>query len=191
MVGRFLELKGVGPKIATMAANILVRDFKVPMDDKSAIDVSVDRQVRRVFVRLGLVPEDARNERIVAMAKELNPAYPGVFDVLAWDIGRELCRPVRPRCESCYLGVWCPTAGASVDSAKFDDASVGGSSTEGLADAGGALGAAATSASGDPDDSSVTLAALDARVVDLARRMDAMESFLRELLWRHDDQREP
>ena len=107
LVRRFLEFDGVGPKIATMAANILVREMKVHVADKFSIDVSVDVHVRRVFERLGLVREDASNEEIIYAAREMNPEYPGVFDLAAWEIGRTWCKAT-PECGKCRMGGVCP-----------------------------------------------------------------------------------
>lgn len=113
IVRRFLEFEGVGPKIATMAANILVRDFKIPVSDKVSIDVSADVHVRRVFARLGLIGSHASNEELIYRARELNPIYPGIFDLSAWEIGRNWCKPTRPSCIKCYMNACCPTARAS------------------------------------------------------------------------------
>lgn len=108
VVRRFLQFRGVGIKIASMAVNILARDFKIPMADKLCIDISPDVQVRRVFTRLGLIDKNATNDEIIYCARELNPEYPGVFDVSAWEIGRNWCRPTNPNCVGCRLDACCP-----------------------------------------------------------------------------------
>jgi len=110
IVRQFLEFKGAGPKIATMAANILVREFKIPVSDKYSIDISADVQIYRTFSRLGLMREGASNDELIYTARELNPTYPGVFDLPLWEIGRKWCRPQLPECNSCYMHEYCPTA---------------------------------------------------------------------------------
>ncbi len=107
-VKRFLQFKGVGIKIATMATNILAREFKIPMKDYVCIEVSPDVQVRRVFKRLGVIPSDAGDEELIYTARELNPLYPGIFDLSCWEIGRSWCTPKKPKCQDCYLNKYCP-----------------------------------------------------------------------------------
>jgi hypothetical protein len=84
VVRRFLEFHGVGIKIATMAANILVRHFKVPMSDHSSIDISPDSRVRRYFVEKGLIRPGATPEEIVYRAREISPRFPGLLDYAAF-----------------------------------------------------------------------------------------------------------
>lgn len=110
LVYRFLEFRGVGPKIGTMAANILARDFKVPLRDYYSIDISVDVQVRRVFERLGLIDTESSVEGIIYRARALNPEFPGLLDFPAWEIGRNWCRPSSPNCTECYMHPACPSA---------------------------------------------------------------------------------
>ena len=105
-----MEFNGAGQKIATMGPNILVRDMKISVSDKYSIDISVDAQIRRTFKRLGLVRENASNEELIYRARELNPEYPGIFDLSLWEIRREWCRPQGPECVKCYLNDLCPTA---------------------------------------------------------------------------------
>jgi len=107
IVRRFLEFDGVGIKIATMAANILARDFKIPMKDYINIDVSPDVHLKRVFKRLGFISKGASGDELIYCARELNPMYPGIFDLPCWEIGRSWCRPHKPICEKCYLSMYC------------------------------------------------------------------------------------
>lgn len=89
IVLRFLEFKGIGVKIATMATNILSREFKIPMQDRICIDISPDVQVKSVFTRLGFIAKDASNDQLIYTAREFHPEYPGIFDLSAWEIGRK------------------------------------------------------------------------------------------------------
>lgn len=114
VVYRFLEFDGVGPKIATMAANILARDFKIRFSDHYSIDISADRHIRRVFYRLKLTSKDASVEQVIYKARTLHPEYPGIIDLPCWKIGRNWCKPDETdlMCDECYMQKLCPTAGA-------------------------------------------------------------------------------
>jgi len=103
VVYRFLEFRGVGPKIASMAANILARDFRIPFADHFSIDISADVHVRRVFARLGLCPSNATTEQVIYKARALHPEFPGMMDLPFWEIGRNWCKASAPQCDNCYM----------------------------------------------------------------------------------------
>lgn len=90
IIRRFLEFKGVGIKIANMAANILARDFKIPMLDFSSIDIAPDVQVKKFFVENGLLRKEASNDELIYLAREIYPEYPGILDIMAWEMGRKI-----------------------------------------------------------------------------------------------------
>lgn len=105
--GRFLQFYGIGQKIASMAVNILVRDFKENINDLQWIDVSPDRHVIRVFKRSGIIRPEASKEEIIWKAKELCPEYPGVFDISTYNAGKNYCKPQNPNCNDCILTATC------------------------------------------------------------------------------------
>ncbi len=96
VVYRFLQFEGIGPKIASMDANILARVFKVEFSDYYSIDISADVHVRRVFGRLGLTNSDATVDQLIFRARGLYPAFPGLMDfphmrLVKGGAGRESC----------------------------------------------------------------------------------------------------
>ena len=107
VVYRFLQFDGVGIKIATMATNILARQFKVPFSDYYSIDISPDVHILRVLRRSGLVDRDASIDSIIYKARELCPEFPGIIDFSCWEIGRTWCRPRNPNCEDCIIESEC------------------------------------------------------------------------------------
>ncbi len=107
VVYRFLEFDGVGPKIASMDANILAREFKIEFSDYFSIDISADVHVRRVFWRLGLTLKDASVDQLIFRARGLHPEFPGLMDFPAWEIGRNWCRPKKCECDGCYMNDLC------------------------------------------------------------------------------------
>lgn len=102
VVSRFREFRGVGPGISTMAANILARNFKIPMSDYSKIDISTDTHIIRVMNRL-FFDGNATKDEIVKKAREINPEFPGMIDLACRRIGQKYCRPTDPKCYQCPL----------------------------------------------------------------------------------------
>lgn len=94
-------------KIATMAANILARQFKIPFSDYYSIDISPDVHILRVMRRTGLVDNNADLDSIIYKARELNPEFPGIIDFSCWEIGRTWCRPSNPNCNECIINSEC------------------------------------------------------------------------------------
>jgi len=110
LVYRLLGFKGVGPKISSMAANMLVRDYKIHLSDHFSIDISADVHVRRVFSRLGLCNPGASVEQVIYKARALYPEFPGMMDLPCWEIGRDVCNVSSPKCEKCYMSDLCKYA---------------------------------------------------------------------------------
>lgn len=108
LVYRFLQFDGVGLKIATMAANILHREYRVPLADTASIDISPDVHVFRIFQRTGLVPGEVTREAIVYRARAICAEYPGIVDGACWQIGRDFCHPSEPDCNECPVSENCP-----------------------------------------------------------------------------------
>lgn len=118
VVRRFLGFDGVGPKIANMAANILIRNFGVTVMPPMP-DIAVDTHVLRVFERLGLMGplehlrlRSAKQQlRLQLRARELSPKWPGELDWPTWQVGSEWCHARRkPDCPKCEMKRICPTS---------------------------------------------------------------------------------
>ncbi|MDD2502988.1 MAG: iron-sulfur cluster loop [Clostridia bacterium] len=107
VVYEFLQFKGSGRKIATMASNILARQFKILFSDYYSIDISPDVHILRVMRRTGLVSKDADLDSVIYKARELHPEFPGIIDFSCWEIGRTWCRPSNPNCRECIIQTDC------------------------------------------------------------------------------------
>ncbi|MFL5737691.1 MAG: A/G-specific adenine glycosylase [Actinomycetota bacterium] len=97
------RLPGIGPYTAGAVAAFGHGDA-VPL---------VETNIRRVLSRLEAVPED----RVTPVAEGwLDRDHPSDWNQALMDVGRDLCRPGRPRCETCPLRPWCRSAGRAVRS---------------------------------------------------------------------------
>ncbi|MCL2546174.1 MAG: hypothetical protein FWE06_03120 [Oscillospiraceae bacterium] len=102
-VNHFLAFRGAGEKIATMAVNILVRQFQIELADFKAIDVSPDVHICRVMYRMGLIESDKDTRAAIRCARELHPDFPGIIDFSLWEIGRNYCKAKNPLCGECIV----------------------------------------------------------------------------------------
>ena len=103
---RLSTFQGIGRKKAAMAVEILTRHFGVALAGAECGTVAYDVQVRRVFLRTGLVDIDTPDQ-VSAAAARACPTAPGSLDLPTWLVGREWCRPKAPRCDACRLGDVC------------------------------------------------------------------------------------
>jgi endonuclease-3 len=93
-----MSLPGVGFKTSAI---VLSYGYNIPI-------IAVDTHVNRISKRLGLVKKDADVEKV-------REALESVFPKDKWflvnlgcvNFGREVCRPIRPRCEICELRSVC------------------------------------------------------------------------------------
>jgi uncharacterized HhH-GPD family protein len=104
---RLAAFTGIGRKKSVMAVEILTRHLGVELIGREWGQVAYDVQVRRVFLRSGLIERDTPAE-VEAAATRACPQAPGTLDLAAWLIGRQTCRPRAPRCDECRLGAVCP-----------------------------------------------------------------------------------
>src|SRR3972149_530609 len=104
----FLSFGALVKKLPRWQQIFLARELKIKFSDYYSIDISVDVHIRRVFYRLGLIHKSASNEQIIYRARALSPAFPGLLDLPAWEIGRNWCKPSEPNCSECYMSKACP-----------------------------------------------------------------------------------
>jgi endonuclease-3 len=102
------SLPGVGPKTA---ACVLAFSLGRPA-------LPVDTHVHRVATRLGLLPPGMNADRAhVELAAVVPPKLRVEMHVGLINLGREICKAGRPRCEECPLNDLCPTAPAFLGTA--------------------------------------------------------------------------
>ncbi len=104
---RLRAFPGIGEKKAAMAVEMLSRSLGVSLIGRECGGVAYDVQVRRVFLRTGLIDRDTPGE-VRRAAEAACPDAPGSLDLAAWLVGRTWCRPRLPECAECRLAAVCP-----------------------------------------------------------------------------------
>ena len=111
------SLPGVGPKTA---ACVLAFSLERPA-------LPVDTHVHRVAARLGWIPpKTGAGPAHDVLRRLVAPRLRVTMHVGLIRLGREICKPGRPRCEECPLNDLCPTAPLYLDRGER---APGGSST--------------------------------------------------------------
>ncbi|ANF21863.1 endonuclease III domain-containing protein [Thermococcus piezophilus] len=96
-----MKLPGIGRKCANIVLAYGLGRQAIP----------VDTHVNRISKRLGLAPPRVQPERVEDYLRELIPREKWIYVNHAMvDHGRAICKPVKPKCESCPLRELCPYA---------------------------------------------------------------------------------
>ncbi len=90
-----IALKGIGRK----SANVILREINQPAEG-----IIVDLHVIRVAPRIGLASESKDGNKIEKqLMQELPHALWNEIGMAISFLGREICRPTKPKCESCPI----------------------------------------------------------------------------------------
>jgi len=93
-----IELPGVGFKTADV---VLMYGHGIP-------SIAVDTHVNRIPKRIGLVDEKAKLEQVKAILENLITKKDWyIVNMGLVQFGREICQPIRPKCEICPMSKYC------------------------------------------------------------------------------------
>jgi len=102
-IDTLVTLKGVGRKTANL---VIVEGYGRPA-------VCVDTHVHRIFNRLGYVETKNPDKTELMLRKYLPKEYWIRINEILVAYGREICRPVSPRCSVCGLDKYCDKTGVT------------------------------------------------------------------------------
>jgi endonuclease-3 len=93
-----MELPGVGFKTADI---VLMYGYGIP-------SIAIDTHCNRVPKRIGLVDEKANVEEVKRTLESLTPKKDWyIVNLGLVQFGREICQPIRPKCEICPMSRFC------------------------------------------------------------------------------------
>ncbi len=93
-----MELPGVGFKTADV---VLMYGHGIP-------SIAIDTHCNRIPKRIGLVDEKADVEEVKRILESLIPKEDWyIVNMGLVQFGREICRPIRPKCEICPMSTYC------------------------------------------------------------------------------------
>ncbi len=96
-INKLLKLPGVGRKTANC---VIAYGFKEPA-------IPVDTHVNRTSNRIGLVDTEKPEETEKALTDKIPRKMWGEINRLMVKFGQDICRPISPHCDSCFLKEYC------------------------------------------------------------------------------------
>ncbi|KGO89855.1 endonuclease III domain-containing protein [Flavobacterium suncheonense] len=96
---KLVALKGIGRK----SANVIMREMQAPAEG-----IIADLHVIRVAPRIGLIAESKDGNKVEKQLMQVLPKHIwGEIGMSISFLGREICRPTNPKCESCPVNNCC------------------------------------------------------------------------------------
>ena len=107
---RLMEIKGFGPKLASMVPINLIRNLGMHLPDKETMDIAVDVHVERVLKRTGLCRQEADYSEMASTAKNIaaqENRFAMELDLPLWATGKFFCHEHNAECVNCPLEEYC------------------------------------------------------------------------------------